>query len=109
MQPRDLGGERLWVAMPPARPEAALTAVIAKMRTAARELHHDGAFAAPIAIAAVVDQLPANTIVVEIADHRRRRRRDGRPVLSKRDAQNFAQRTSGLDRPRQLADGVLTL
>ena len=72
MQPRELLGEPHRVAMAPARPEAALAAVVAEVRTAARELHHDRAHAAPVAVARMVDQLPADAVGIEVADHRRR-------------------------------------
>ena len=75
VQPGDLLGELHRIAMAPARPEAALAAIVAQMRAAARELHDDGAQAAPIAVARVVDQLPADAVGVEVADHRRGRRR----------------------------------
>ena len=109
VQAGDLGGELLRVAMAPARPEAALAAVVAQMRAAARELHDDRALAAPIAVARVVDQLPADAVSVEIADDGRRRRRDGLPFVAKRDARNGAQRFARVQRPRQLRDRRLAL
>ena len=77
MQPRELLGEADRVAMAPARPETALAAIVAQVRTAARELHDDRAQAAPIAVAGMVDQLPADPVGVEVADHRARLRRAG--------------------------------
>ena len=71
MQPGKLLGELHRIAMPPLRPESALSAIGAQMRTTARELHDDGALAAPVRIARVIDQLPAHAIRIEVADHRR--------------------------------------
>ena len=51
VQPGDFFGELERIAMPPARPEPALAAVVALVRAAARELHHDRALAAVIAVA----------------------------------------------------------
>ena len=48
MQPRDLGSELLGIAIAPLGPEAALAAIIAWMRTAARKLHDHCALAAPV-------------------------------------------------------------
>src|SRR5271168_4738943 len=56
----------------PARPEAALSAVIAKVRATAGKLNYDGAQTAPIAVASVVDEFPTDPVGVEVADHRRR-------------------------------------
>jgi hypothetical protein len=50
MQLRQLLYEANRIAMPPARPETALAAIIAEVRTATRELHHHGAQAVPIAV-----------------------------------------------------------
>jgi hypothetical protein len=75
VEARQLPGEAHRVAMPPACPEPALAAVGAQMRAAARELHHHGAQPAPVAVAGVIDQLPADAVGVEVGDDGCRPRR----------------------------------
>src|SRR5262249_5717232 len=72
MKPRQFLREQDWVAMAPTGPEPALSAVIAQVRAASRELYDDGPQPAPIAVTRVVNELPADPIGVEIADHRSR-------------------------------------
>ena len=83
----------LGIAVPPAGPETALAAIIAQMRTAARELHDHGALAAPIAVAAVVDQLPADAVIVEIGDRLRRPGGEG-PAADRRERRCRRPRTA---------------
>src|SRR5205085_11180205 len=76
MEARDLGGKLLRAAVAPLRPEAALSAVIAGVRTPARELDDDRALVSPIRVVAVIDELPADAIRIEVLDDGGRRRRD---------------------------------
>ena len=95
--------------MTPARPETALSAVIAEMGTAARELHDHGAQSAPVAVAAMVDQLPADAVGVEIADHERLRGRNRPAVVPKGDAAYAGERRLPFERGHQLPRGLLAL
>src|SRR4029079_7231136 len=95
VEPGDLAGEQHGIAMTPARPEATLAAIVAQMRTAARELHDHRALAAPIAVAGMVDQLPADAIVVEIGDGAGRRRGHRRAgAVAEGDAVDRGQRSA---------------
>jgi len=66
VQAGDFSGELHRVAMSPTRPEASLPAVVALVRAAPGELHDDRAFAAPVAVPPVVDQLPPHAVLVEV-------------------------------------------
>src|SRR5262249_40125815 len=81
-----LSGELHRVAVPPLGPESALAAIVAQVWAAARELRDDGAPAAPVGIVLVVDQFPADAIVVEVADHLCGRGTHHGTISSKRDS-----------------------
>src|SRR5581483_3458551 len=107
MQVRDLACEFDWIAVPPLRPEAALSAIAAKVWAAARELHDDGALSTPVRIALVINQFPGDTVIVEIQHHLGRRGADNFPVLSECQASDSLQRRAQLQRLHQLECGLL--
>src|SRR5689334_4072318 len=101
MQPGDFLCELDRIAMAPAGPEAALSAVIAVVRASARELHDDGAHSAVVAIIGVVDQFPPNAIGVEIFDHRGGARFDDASPLAEGDAIDRAEMVALFDRAHE--------
>jgi hypothetical protein len=101
MEPRQLLGKAHGVAVAPSGPEPALAAVGAQMRAAARELHDRRAQAAPVAVAGVVDQLPADSAGVEIADDGRRPRRVHARRIAPGDAGHILEVLAVLDRRHQ--------
>lgn len=108
VQPGDLSREFHGIAMAPAGPEAALAAVVAQMRTAARELHDHGALAAPIAVAFDIDQLPADTISIEIDDRACGARGERTvEVVAIGDAGHIGERPAPVQRLDQRHDGRL--
>jgi hypothetical protein len=109
VQPGDLGGELVRIAMAEARPEAALAAVVAGVRAAARELHHDGALAAPVAVTRVIDQLPADPESVEVGDHRGRRGADHHALVAERDPADCEQRAAVGQRAYEAGRRLLAL
>ncbi len=110
MKPRDLAGKLLGIPVTPARPEAALSTVVAEVRTAARELHDDDSLTAIVAVALVVDELPAHSIGVEIIDHPRGRGFGDYPIATKRNAAHSVKLVCArLDRGHQPRDGCLSL
>ena len=90
----DFLGKLHRVAVAPLGPEAALAAVAAKMRAAARELHDHGPLAAPVGVVGVIDQLPAHAVVVQPGDHWRISRGNGRARLPPGNAGNLLQITA---------------
>ena len=109
VQPGDLRGELHGIAMPPAGPEAALAAVVAQMRTAARELHDHGALAAPVAVARGGRSAPSRrgrrrgrrwSPAGRVAKGRRRSSRKAMPAT-------LAERLAHLQRLDQRHDGLL--
>jgi hypothetical protein len=98
VEARDLLGEAHGIAVAPAGPEAALAAIGAEMRAPARELNDHAAQPAPIGIARMVDQLPADAIGVEIADHRCRARRPRHAGVAIGDARNRIERLAPFER-----------
>ena len=70
VQAGDLGGELVRITMPPPGPEAALPAVVARVRAATRQLDDDSTPPAPVAVVGVIDELPADAVPVQIGDDR---------------------------------------
>gem|GEM_PF-6687477 len=109
VQPRELAGEQHGVPVAPAGPEAALAAVVAEVRAAPRELHHHRAKAAPVAVASVTDEFPADPVGVEVADHRGRCGRPGQAVPAMGDAGDGSDVGVGSERGHQAAGRLLAL
>ena len=86
IEPPDFSGELLGIAMAPASPEAALTAIATQMRAAARELDDDAALSPVVAVFGVVDEFPRRPIVVEVLDHRRGWRRERAAIAAECEA-----------------------
>jgi hypothetical protein len=107
MQPADFGGEFFRIAVPPLRPEAALAAIGAAMRAAARELHHGGPLSAPVAVAGKIGQLPADAVAIEIRDERCRRRGDRISRVAKGETGDLSQWHSTFQRVREVPHGFL--
>src|SRR5262245_13399770 len=107
VQPRDLGCKAHGIAMAPASPEAALPAVVAEVRAAARELHDYRSLAAIVAVAPGIDQLPGDAERVEVGDHRRGRRGDGLSAAAKCDAVDLREVLAATQRLNNFQRGQL--
>ena len=88
MQPGNLARELHRIAMPPLRPESALTAIAAQVWAAPRELHDDRALSTPVGISGMIDQLPPDSVVVEIGNHFCRRCRNNFVAVAECEASN---------------------
>jgi len=99
----DLGGKADRITVPPSGPEAALAAVVAKVRAASRELNDDGAKPAPVAVVGVVDQFPADAIGVEIGDDGCSARCNGLSIAAQRDTVDAVEWTAAAERRHHLA------
>ena len=78
------------------------------MRATAGKLHHNGALAAPIAVAAMVDQLPSDTILVEISDDRCSPGRNSSAGAAKGQTAHLIERRVVGKCTQQTASGLLT-
>jgi hypothetical protein len=87
--------------MMPAGPEATLAAIVAQVRTAPRELHGGGTEPAPVVVASMIDQLPAEPVGVEVADDRSGRGRGGDAVSTIRDALDVDEFGAACERRRE--------
>jgi hypothetical protein len=69
METRQLLRKKHGIPVTPARPKAALSAIVAEMWAPTGKLDHHGTQTAPIAIAGVVDEFPPDAVNVEVVDH----------------------------------------
>ncbi len=97
METREFLGEQPGIAMPPAGPEPALPTIRAAVRTPSGELHDHAAQSAVVRISPVIDQLPADAIIVEPRDHSRRRGRERGAVFQERQPRNPVERRALFD------------
>src|SRR5262245_51465869 len=109
MQPGDFPGETDWIAVAPACPEAALPAIIAQVRAAARELHDDRPPAAVVTVATGIDQLPADATGVQVLDHAGGTGLNDPPVAAKRDSIHVRQVAILLQQCNQAPCSLFTL
>src|SRR5258708_2733484 len=109
MEPGNLFGEFLRITMPPSRPESPLAAVIAKVRAAPRKLHHHRPLAPVVAVPFVIDQLPANTVRIQILYHSCRPRLDHPAITAKSDPVDLSQVAARFDSGHKSRSGCLSL
>lgn len=107
VQPRHFPGQLQRITVPPAGPEPALTAVGAQVRTAARELDDNGPLATPIAVSGMIDEFPANAVVIEVADHRSSPCCQGCAITAKGNAAHLVEVAFPAQGLHKLADGFL--
>src|SRR5207237_425192 len=93
----------------PSRPETPLSAVVAKVRAPPRKLHHHGPLPPVVTVSFVIDQLPANTVRIQILNHSRRPRLNHLSVTAERDPINLGQISARFDSGHKSGSGCLTL